>query len=216
MDAGAVVWILIFLVLAVVQGVGQKRKEMEKENVPKPEREPVGAGASRGRTRAPSRPLPRTSPEEDSSEGMVPSEIWEEILGLARKPESRPTPLERGSRPEPPERPRRDATSRGAGPAEETASFEALSVEPVEVREDRPRARSRVREAARIQEPSLEAVMSAEILTSRHAAGKGTRRRAHRGRRIRRDLLGHGSSQDLQTAMILTEVLGPPVSLRKD
>ena len=90
-DGGLFFWLIIFGV-AILQAVGQKKKKTrgpvgkapapprpgrppgELAETTRPTGEPAGGGRAEDRTGKP----------RGSSEGMVPSEVWEEILGLAR------------------------------------------------------------------------------------------------------------------------------------
>lgn len=210
MDGGALLYVLIFVVLAVVQGLGQKRREAERKSQTKP-----GGGApAPGSAPGEPRPLPRArrSPTPDSSEGLIPSEVWEEILGLARGKPSPPTPVD--APPEPAPAPagrsadrRREEIEiyRAPGSLEEIPSFEARSLEDLRPRQAELSQRE-------LPPPSREVRPRRGALLTPHM---GRQRHSGRSRWMRKELLGSGSAEELRRAMVLSEVLGPPLSLRE-
>jgi hypothetical protein len=144
---------------------------------------------------------------------MVPKEIWEEILGLARGEPPKPRTAEPGPSPSPP-RPEAETL-------EEIPPFEARSLEPLEVERDRPPSREQGRaarpgsgysKALSPREPSSPQRADALVASARRAPLSD--RTGGRGRRLKGDLLGDGSPEDLRKAIILTEVLGLPLALR--
>jgi hypothetical protein len=233
MDGGALIYILIFVVLVVLQGIGQKRREAERKGRPAQSRPDAPPAPPQGEER----PLPRRRDARESSEGMIPSEVWEEILGLARgKPQS-PAPAGASAKTRAPSsmgpgtpssgapatRPSRSPATlpprspgkgvgeeeirihRPPGSLEEIPSFEARSLEKVEAR------RAEV-SAKRAPSPPQRVRPTEGIVLARSRLG---RRRSAQGREIRRELLGSGSAEELRRAMVLSEVLGPPLSLRE-
>lgn len=195
------IFVLIFIVFSVLEGVGRKKKAQRKGlpgTVPGPQRR-----SSRNRevvTREPevsraepaevSPPVP--TEETGGSEDLIPSQVWEEILGLAR-----------GTRPEP---------EKAETPAEEAAP------EPVEPKVLHPapdRSRPADLPSPRRGEPrTVTAVPSAAqrrpvpALVEPESPGPRRSDVMHR-------LFGSGSKEDLRKAIILREVLGPPVGMRE-
>lgn len=221
--------VLLFIAFTVLEGIGRKRRGQQKgepgeAQVPRPREQPPSPRQSRIPTESASsqggpprtdpgtmtrvpRPqrAPGAGPREQgrSSEGLIPKDIWEEILGLARgeppKPGSGQTGPDRPPRP-----PRREGET-----LEEIPPFEARSLEPLEVEEHRPSSALRVREATTAAPEKVAAPTVARM------GRQPPRRRAQGGRRLKGDLLGNGSPEELRKAIILTEVLGPPLALRE-
>ena len=200
-DSGFIFWIIIFAV-AVLQGIGQKKKKPGQKGGRVP-------GASRPKG-AP-RPVASTSPTQDeggdgeggdgeeTSEGIIPSDVWAEILGLARgelpkAEEQIPVPAEDPVLADVPERkPRPVGREASLAPA--------------------PREFPVSRGADAVLHPT-----PASRFESRLAV-RGTTESAEKpvGRSgIKPGLFGSGSPGDLRKAVILQEVLGPPVSMKED
>jgi len=224
--------VLLFIAFSVLEGVGRKRKGQQK-GAP-------GEPAAPRPTDAPSpgpRPIPPRSPSRPgdaqrpgastrggmptaqgpagagrgeqgrASEGLVPKEIWEEILGLARGEPPKPRPVEPGPGSAPSPRPPRQE----AETLEEIPPFEARSLEPLEVDRDRPSSREERR-------PALRESSSPQRTGALAASGGKAPLSARKGRggvKLKEDLFGDGSPEDLRKAIILTEVLGPPLGLRE-
>jgi hypothetical protein len=214
-----ILFLLIFFVFAVLQGIGPKRKQDGKQRGQPPTGTGEGGAPGQGRERsqaasrervedarrdrvqtaprsregfpAASRERPEAAareragaasrPEQQpvrSSEGLIPGDIWEEIMGLARggtapaKPADEPAP----SRKSPPES-REGAVARKPSPAS-VLRRPSPPVAPV---------------------PSEPA--SAVISRSRKS--------------VRTELFGGDSARDLRKAIVMKEVLGPPVSLKE-
>lgn len=241
-----IIFVLLFIAFSVLEGMGRRRKARERKAPgappgPSPEEPgtrqeerpappPAEATASRrevpGRREPPARrEVPAGGrpeaqrPRGQGSEGMIPKEIWEEILGLARGEPPRPKPPEPGpeARPVP-------ATE--AETLEEIPPFEARSLEPLHVEREGPGKRPREAPIRRGAPPSRD--LAARRGGTPQAKGKEAlpvardgvpgskerqRRRPRRGG-LREDLLGDGAPEDLRKAIILTEVLGPPLALR--
>lgn len=220
-EFSGLIFILVFIAFSILEGIGRKRKAQERKGgaegtSPTP---PVGAG------RAPEAPARKTAGGEGgSSEGLIPKDVWEEILGLARgapPPSSKPEP---GPVPDPSSAPR---PPREAETLEEIPPFEARSLEPLYVEHERVSQRSRDVEVAT-------GTRAPEALTSRDRRGAGggkgrgaavlemgqapgpmaAHRRRIGGRRLRKELFGRGSPEELRKAVVLSEVLGPPVAMR--
>ena len=90
MEGFPLFWILIFVVITVLEGIGRKRQSQQKgrpQTGPRPDQPSTGhrppppepSTSAGGRTAQEGGPA--------TSEGMLPKEVWEEILGLARGPE---------------------------------------------------------------------------------------------------------------------------------
>jgi len=223
-----VIFVLLFIAFSVLDGVGRKRKAKErgaggKPPAPRPQqpppREPARAGAGPVGSESAGRPE-GTLPQ--GSEGLIPKDVWAEILGLARG-----TPPEPGrADPEP------DSYDTRPGREDETLEeihpFEARTLEPVDFEDER-----KVSRPERLPVPAGKgpakglaarrgAALKASGAKAVAAAGKarvptGAERPGGRstGRTIRADLLGDGSPGNLRKAIILTEVLGLPVGLRE-
>jgi hypothetical protein len=211
-EDGLFIWLIVFAV-AVLQGIGQRKKKsgqrpgqkpgMGKGPVPgTPRRRPV---QSRGEpvsepatstTRASSSPREEAGPD-PSSEGLIPADVWEEILGLARgkPPEPKPEPV--------------------PSPEEDLSSgWEELEEEP---RETRPKPVSRElppshRAGAVLHQTAVSDVESRLGVPASAVPAAG----ASEEGRVRQDLFGSGSPEELRKAIILKEVLGPPLSLREE
>jgi hypothetical protein len=151
---------------------------------------------------------------------MVPKEIWEEILGLARGEQPRPRPAERETEPRP-------LPPTEGETLEEIPPFEARSLEPLHVEREAPGERpqrppiragaSPSRDLATRKRERPPAKGKAALATSREGApaSRGRGKRGLTGQRLRDDLLGDGALEDLRKAIILTEVLGTPLALRE-
>ncbi len=215
---GELIFVLIFIAFSVLEGIGRKRNAQRKRGqVQKPSPGSAQGGRREG---IPPAKEPKAS---GSSEDLIPQDIWEEILGLARGTSSR-TPTSKaegredtdmGGRPLPPSE---------AETLEEIPPFEARTLEPVEPRPEVDRGlpdpagtpagsgergeRRPSRQMAR-KKPALAAT---EIGTG--PGMKAPPRRKARGNRIRQGLFGDGSPEDLRKAVILREVLGKPVGMR--
>ena len=152
-----------------------------------------------------------------SSESMIPADIWEEIAGLAKETQ-RPAETHRPPPPPPP---------RPAPPARP-----APSMKPVPAPAPKPRAPIAPKKRATIlaPEPAPEGTAGHAVHLSHAAYGTdpSTRARSAQDRldplasklsqdaqAIRRQLRGHGVHA-LRQAIILQEVLGPPVGSRPD
>jgi hypothetical protein len=208
MDSGFL--ILVFLAIAVIQGIGQKRREAAKKAGKPPGGQPPGQAPSQAG--AEFDPAPREGARGGTSEGLIPSEVWDEILGLARGktggpktpadlPSSRPAPEEATEAParsqssevmrrpaeamrRPPEAMRRPSDSRPSQQAPAPVPLVASSPVPILRRESPSRA----------EEQPMEGGI--------------------RGAQTR--LFGQGSTEELRKAIILKEVLGPPLALRDE
>ncbi len=202
-DFGQIFIILIFIAVSVLEGVGRKRKAGQ-QGKPRPgptraqgPRRPAPPMEVARRTGAP--PEVERGVPEKSSEGLVPEAVWEEILGLARgTPMERPVPPPAPAAPPvplPPEprqsRAEREESQRQAETLEVIPEFEARSLEAPAPRAVKPVARPLGRAAA---------------------AATGAPRPRSPG--LRGDLFGSGSPEELRKAIILKEVLGPPLALR--
>jgi hypothetical protein len=206
----SILFLLIFFIFAILQGIGQKRRQVDQgqppptgtaeddvpgqggEMVRSPPRERAEAArrervqvSPRERAEATRRervqPAPQpTQQRERSSEGLIPGDIWEEILGLARG-ETMPRPKPPAA-PVPPSPPPPAESREGAVPR-------------------KPSAASILRRAAPPVAPVPSEAASAVAAQTR--------------RGVRAGLFGDGSARELRKAVVLKEVLGPPVALKE-
>jgi hypothetical protein len=206
---------LVLIGIGVMNAIAQKKKKEQRmgRKPGAPPRPPRGEGRFPSEppdaTRTPplARPGADSEEEEDSSEGMIPADVWEEILGLARgqpastKPKGRPAPTEA----EEPER-------------LETREVAQVPMETVEAREVRPAPKARVFPESHGARAALHTA-PAEDFESRLGVEKASALEAEEGEerpRVRVELFGDGSKEELRKAVVLTEVLGPPLSVRED
>jgi len=226
-DEGLFFWLIIIAVV-VLQGIGRKKRKagqpgQEPPGSPGPRTAPPGDQEGVTASTASSRPTvasprptmdsPRPGQEvaeeassEESSEGMVPADVWAEILGLARGETQRAEP-------------------EAPPPAEAAPVPWAREERP---REDRPAAAVALREG-----PPPPVVRSfptshgADAVLHQTKTGDFESRLAVSrtptpelepggGRGVRAGLFGSGSPRELRKAIILKEVLGPPLSLREE
>lgn len=244
-DTGLFFWLIVFAV-AVLQGIGQKKKKPGQRG-----RRPSGANLPRRPSGRPVEPsdrelagLPEPSPaasteaagEEDaegSSEGMIPQDVWAEILGLARgepraKQESQPIddlededlemdeplgaqgpdesdlPERRSRESRPPERRPREVRPR------DVARRPLPPVAPA----------SRAVPVSHTAQASLHTTSSGDYrsrlgLEDEQADGVHDADSASGQPGARAQLFGDGSLGELRKAVILQEVLGPPVGLKE-
>lgn len=206
------IFVLIFIVFSILEGLGRKAKAEAKKRggagqAPgAPQRRSTGNREGGGRRvervdAGVSGPGPAKG--QDSSEGLIPNEVWEEILGLARgtPPAKRPPP---GEAPVP--ETRGGPSRREDETLEVIPEFEARSLEPVDAPPTvsaSPPARVRERSDSRVA-PLPSALKGAPAPRGR-LDGSGLRSR----------LFGSGSEEELRKAVVLQEVLGPPVGMRE-
>ena len=215
---GELIFVLIVIAFSVLEGIGRKRNAQRKGGpAPKP-----GPGSAQGGRREGIPPArePKTS---GSSEDLIPQDIWEEILGLARGT-SGPTQTSKPERREDTDMGGRALPSSDAETIEEIPAFEARSLEPLEPRPEVDRGLPdpagtlagsggrRERATALKSGRKKPALAATEIGTG--PGVKAPPRRKARGNRIRQGLFGDGSPEDLRKAVILREVLGKPVGMR--
>lgn len=225
------IFVLIFIVFSVLEAVGRKKGARRKGGPgqsPDPgtgERPGRGEPSRSGRPSSFSRPPEREEAGSRSSEGLVPEDVWEEILGLARGTPTRAEPTHRAdTAPEGRELPSPEGES-----LEEIPPFEARSLESLEARPE-PDRRIRDHSGARDQDRKrdrkaelppvpgskvrgMPAVAEAEI-----GSGEGVAalpRRKPKGGRVRQEIFGDGSLKELRKAVILREVLGKPVGMKE-
>ena len=217
MNEGLIFWLIVFAI-AILQGIGQKRKQSGKggEGGRKAGRpSPAGSGdretdsvedlSTRSGSPA-TRSVPTTAQREgrgeESSEGMLPAEVWEEIMGLARgedrkDAEEEPSPV--------------SSYEEGAEPA--ASPVPAPDPEPAPSPEPRTLRRTEIgggtREGESVESRRREAAPVPAPVAVIPRPG-----RPLRGSSVRRDLFGSGSPEELRKAIVLREVLGPPVAYR--
>jgi hypothetical protein len=210
-DEGLFFW-LIILAVAVLQGIGKKKKRAGQ-----PGQKPPGPPGPRTAPPQGQRPVTASSPptlasprpgqeelEAESSEGMIPQDVWAEILGLARgaprqtqaeappPDEAAPVP---GTREE---RPVQDRVAAGVARREEPL--------PPAVRAFPPSHGAN----AVLHQTKTENFESRLAVSRTPSSGSGP----GEGRGVRAELFGSGSPEELRKAIILSEVLGPPLGLR--
>ncbi|MFO8175727.1 MAG: hypothetical protein R6T96_15700 [Longimicrobiales bacterium] len=226
------IFVLIFIVFSVLEAVGRK-KGAQRRGGPGHSPDP-GTGERPGREE-PSRSGRPASPSRTqdrgeeagarSSEGLVPEDVWEEILGLARGTPTRAEQTHRAdTTPEGRELPSPEGES-----LEEIPPFEVRSLESIEARPepdrripDRSRAGDRDRKRDRkVEVPpvprskvrGMPAVAAGEIGSGEGIAAPS--RRKPKGGRVRQEVFGDGSLKELRKAVILREVLGKPVGMKE-
>jgi hypothetical protein len=224
-----VIFVLIFIAFSILEGVGRKRKTQQKgapgkapspgpRPAPRPSREPAETGAPVPDRGSVSR---AEGAGQGSSEGLIPKDVWEEILGLARG--TAPAPRQADPAPDLPEpRPRREDET-----LEEIHPFEARTLEPVDFEDERQVSRPErlpvpagtsptkglaARKGSGLKRSGAKAVAAAKARMPGSAEPSGKR---SVGTGVRADLLGDGSPENLKKAIILREVLGPPLGLRE-
>ena len=228
------IFVLIFIAFSVLEAVGRKkgagrkggpgtapdpesRRQMERREIPRAQE---AGGSSRG---SPGR---EGKGPESSSEGLVPKDIWEEILGLAQGMEPEGRKADSRSRPEV----RRDMAGRDLPTSdpetlEEIPDFEARTLESLEPRPEPKRRlpdpaghRRQGREVKMPPVPSsrvkgMPGVADTEIGTGPGVAARPKRK--PRGGKVRQEVFGEGSLKELRKAVILKEVLGKPLGMRE-
>ena len=208
MEDGLFFW-LVIMAVAVLQGIGARKKKAGQQGKKMPQAPPrprqgLPQGFPPGQERAPrpTRPARASFPPEEeigelgsekdgSSEGMIPSDVWAEILGLARGEAQRAEP-EVEVTPEPDPVPTRVST-RDHTPA------------------PRPFPTSHGADAT-LHETKPDQYESRLAIASPTAPLSGSG--GHGG--AREELFGSGSPRELRKAVILQEVLGPPLSLKEE
>lgn len=194
-DTGFFFWIIIFAV-AVLQGIGQKKRKPGQKGgkvpgAPRPKRTP--------RPVASTSPTPEKGGEgETSSEGMIPKDVWAEILGLAR-----------GELPK--------TEKQAPGPEEDPVLADVPEREPRPARREAPLAPTREfpvsHGADAVLHPAPASRFDSRLAVPETAetAEKSVSRSG-----IKEGLFGSGSPRDLRKAVVLQEVLGSPVSTKEE
>ena len=207
MDSGLIQILVIafFIIISMMDGAARKkRKEAQR-------RGEVGPGEGVGD--AGERHSMKTEPASRGrmSEGMVPDELWEEIAALAR-----------GGPPPATDRAPHEADRAPSGLEHSLSGFEgSLSgfERPMPARAPEPEETSLRPEHQHVEdhdhvewaseEEPAEAVGEPDPDEDPGRASRTPRK----GRSVRRTLM-HGGRESIRQAVILAEVLGPPVSLR--
>jgi hypothetical protein len=231
MDDGLIQILVIafFVIISMMDGAARKKRKEEAGRAEVGRGEGTGDGAERFANRT------QAATETETSEGMVPDQLWEEIAALARgepSPSARRVPPpqlpEVESRSVPMGVPEPEETRLGPGhkhveqhdhvewaeddepaypvasvpeemrPARTVSGSLRTSVPPLPTRTD-PRALSKRAESLPVAELEEEPAQ--------------VRRPSDKGRGVRRTLT-HGGHKSVRQAIILSEVLGPPVALR--
>lgn len=230
---GELIFVLIFIAFSVLEALGRKKGAQRKRGPgqspgPEPRREREREGIPKAREAGASSrpPSGREGEGPASSEGLIPEDIWEEILGLARGtpqkgPESRPQ-----SEPEArTDMAGRELPSSQPDSVEEIPPFEARTLEPLEPRSEPNRglpdpSGSRAGlPAVDVPPPPKSKIKGVPSLAaSEIGTGPGVKARPTRkpkGGRVRQEIFGDGSREELQKAVILREVLGKPVGMEE-
>jgi hypothetical protein len=224
---GEVIFVLLFIGLSIMEGLGRRRKAQQQKGAPgKPpaprprtpapdqlETRELGAGTPDTRMSGPRSPAGK----EAGSEGLIPAEVWDEILGLAR-----------GGGPEPRRWPPQTESNASSGiedgGPEDIHTAEARSLEPVHLEDEREVSRpERVPVLAGSTPPAHRSTAARRASGARAvAAAKGEQATPGDQARIRsrgpvkgKGLFGAGTPEELRKAIVLREVLGPPVGLRE-
>lgn len=160
-----------------------------------------------------------SGPSQEKAEGMIPKGLWDELAALARG--ERPSPVEPQPTPSSQERERVAAGSQGEverSPEEVAAARKRdgydLPTRRREVPPSEPRREvvgSDAAMAARVRYTPAVRLSPEEVATvGKGGAGKGGPRKGG----IMEALAGGVTSHELRRAVILHEILGPPVALR--
>lgn len=239
MEDGLFIW-LIILAIAVLQGIGSKKKRGKpgqqipgppptRRVPPRPAGETV-PGAEEGEEVSPRRGVAsastaQTPGPQDSSEGMIPTDIWEEILGMARGKPPRaepkgPSPAEvdqvpeSGGRPVPEEEAPREIPSRPRTGVREPR--EERPSEAVARREVRPSPSPRPVPASHTADAALHVSDPSDFRSRLGLSATAPGLEGASQRRLREELFGGTSPKELRKAIVLKEVLGAPLALRDE
>ena len=201
------IFIAVIIALTMAEGVGRRRKRAGKG----PLGQPPTSGKTPGPTPGASTGVARTAPpqqpassegiaSEDTSEGLIPTDVWDEILGMARGEAERPAPPS----PTPEAISEIDERSlENLEPRRESRPGTPTAVDrdpwrdgfPGRVGPDVPAGRSGLAVAPSIQ-------------VTRESGKTGEKEN------LMHELFGGTTAQHLRKAIILKEVLGPPLALR--
>jgi len=202
MDDGGLFFWLIIAAVAVLQGIGQKKKKAGQK--PMGPARPRRAPPSRpDQTPAPSGPVEvSTLPGNDeagSSETMIPTDVWAEILGLARG------------------QPQQDEAETPAPVPTSYSSGEERDPEnPREEKDRRPVPVPRTFPVSHGASVPLHDSSPADFESRLHVAESAQPRGEAGADGVRASLFGKGTQKELRRAVILKEVLSPPLALRDD
>lgn len=218
---GELVFFAVIILFSILEAVAKRRKQgeageeggdegeswtpapVERQPKPKAERRPRierGSASSSSTDRG----MPqRGAGREEPSETMIPADLWEEIAGLAtgQTPRRRPKAEPEGMH------------------TEEARSLEPLEVERIEddIRPARTYTGARVPSSADAH-PVHRSHVGYGTDPSKRAPSEQDWRAAERGnrnaKRVRAMLRGSEGTDALKQAVILREVLGPPVSMK--
>ncbi len=232
-EFGGMIFVLLFIAMSVMDGIGRRRKAKQKGapgKTPGPQTKtpvesqprPVASGSKTTVSQRSETPASGRK-KDQGSEGLIPKEIWDEILGLARGAPPQPTRAEGETAPaqttaEGDSSSWAEGSAAGAGRVERadaTVERRPTRREPVSVPAD---ARESGGVPARQARPSVAALSATASTPGKMETGSlGSRRTTggSRGWKTRRDLFGDGSAEELRKAIILREVLGPPLGMRE-
>jgi hypothetical protein len=215
------IFVAIIVIFSILDSVARTKKKRQGGG-PLPGPEPPQEWETEEDSYQEAEPLPQysrpygspTGAEEQApkgSEGMIPSDLWEEIAGLARGrvPQQPPAPEPAPSRPAPPRRaPPRPAPTRPAPRTEATPARPVPRTESVPARPVETHSVHRAHEGFGTDPSSR--VRSREDGLDPLAFELGLDASAARHQLLSRD------RHALRQAVILQEILGPPAALRSD
>lgn len=229
MDDGifTLIFILLVIFMSVVDAVGRKRQkgrrmeEMEREEEAARERRAQrGGGPAASRERPGAAEAEPEEAERETADQMVPDEFWAILTGQeppTREPEiPAPVPDDRMS----------DGRTPGT-PSPRKTRRSAAWMEGIEGREEPDRAQTPIAEDEEaayggLGDPwgELGDISEGDVTARRPVpmggpavAGTGLSRRRRRQSRYT-EMLESGTREDLRKAVVLREVLGPPVAFR--
>jgi hypothetical protein len=180
------IFFAVIILFTIIEGIAKARKKREGG-------EEAGAEAS-DRERLARRSDPRER-EDEPSETMIPADIWEEIAGLGRgrrEPDAEPTELA------PAPTPRPMPTKRRTPPAPSPTRLPSAT------------------EVHRIHRLHPEFGTDPSERTPSEQDWRPEVRDDRNAKRVRALLRGSEGTDALKQAVILREVLGPPVSMRDE
>jgi hypothetical protein len=207
------IFVLIFIVFSVLEGMGRKKKAQRQGGagmVPpsrprSDQREGETGSVPETVVASVAAPSADSTTEPDASEGVIPEDVWSEILELARgTPPPTPAP-----EPKPPEEPVEESSwDRGIREAqlvEERPETQVTSLESLEARTD----------VAQVMPDRDRVSPSSEKIPAQRVAVPLLGKARSSGSSALQELFGDGSVKELQKAIILQEVLGPPVGMKE-
>jgi len=210
-----ILFLLIFFIFAVLQGIGQKRRQAERQGQPPPTDAVEGDAPTGGRERISPQPRER-SRVEPFDRTAVPSR------DRGRPPLRERPPVQARERAGGTQQPREGATSsEGLVPKDIWGEIMGLArgelepPKPVEkpVPSRTPPAESR--EGAVRRKPSAASVLRKATPPVAPVKSELAEDDSRFRKSVREGLFGDGSARELRKAIVLREVLGPPLALRE-